>query len=1292
MSSRARGLLRFLAMSALLLLGAFFALLLGIRLIVLPYIEARRGDIAQWMGTRIGQPVELDGLTTGWDGWNPKLSIRGFRVRDRAADHEVLLELPRVDLLVAWSSLTLLDLRLKELHIEGPRLSLRRDPEGRLHVGGIERESQPTADDSAFADWLMRQPQVVVRDALLAWNDEYRRAPQLLLDHVSFRLEQRFGRHRAGLTGVPPTELAAPIEIRADISGHSLRDWNNLEGKLYLRLDYADLAAWREWLPLPVPLESGKGAVRVWADFAQSQPVSVTADLELEDVQVTLADGLSPLSLGHLAGRAAWERTGSGTEFVARQLTFALPDGAALAPTDFKLALASLGDQPSSAGKLSFSELDLRPWVAVAPHMPFSERLRRDIAAYDPRGVLRNGVLEWRGAIDAPAGYSLKTEFAAIALAAHQGIPGGSNLSGSLDMTERSGRMRLDSQSATVALPKLFADPLAFDTLRGDIGWEHDDDATQVQMTNIGFANSDVSGTAGGTWQSRTSGAGQIDARAQLTRANLASAHRYMPLGAGRGVHDWLQRALIEGKSGDVRLTLTGDLAQFPFADGKGGQFLFAAKAQGATLRYAEKWPPITDIAGDVRIDGTRLSIAASSGRVLGAEIGATRADIADLHDPHPVLQIDGTASAATTQFLAFVAATPVDEWTGHVTRDAAADGNGRLALKFELPLREPAAVTVKGQYTFASNAIHLAGAPPLSAVNGTLDFTERGFHADDVAAVVFGGPVKLQVGSEAGHVRIDASGTADLERVRKEYDVPFFDRASGTTDWRFTLDARDQLAPWTIESSLQGATIDLPVPFRKTAAEKMPLRIERRELRSREDRLAVIYGSAARVLLHRQLAAPGPRIDRALVLLGKAASDAAEPEQPGIWVRGDVASLVLDEWLALDSRPAGATPGRAAAYDLPLNGVDLAAGTVEALGRKFTRLRSTARRQGADWRFTLDGVELAGTAVWRGATPTQPNGRVVARLARLTRPVASDAGTGAATATPDNDPLNRWPEVDIVADAFRSRERTLGRLELLAHPSGSDWRIEKLALVNDAGRIDANGSWRNVASRSQTTLDVAVDVKEAGEFLGRFGWPNAVRGAPTKIDGQLSWDGGPGAFDYPTLSGNFRLRSGAGQFTKVDPGVGRLLGVLSLQALPRRISLDFRDVFSEGFAFDTIAADVTMRSGVMHTDQFRLVGPAAAVNIAGDVDVARETQQLKVRVQPSLSSGVSAGAAALFIANPLIGAAVGAGALLAQKMLNNPFDQLFSYEYAVAGSWDDPVVTRTSARAAAAQSDATTR
>ena len=115
----------------------------------------------------------------------------------------------------------------------------------------------------------------------------------------------------------------------------------------------------------------------------------------------------------------------------------------------------------------------------------------------------------------------------------------------------------------------------------------------------------------------------------------------------------------------------------------------------------------------------------------------------------------------------------------------------------------------------------------------------------------------------------------------------------------------------------------------------------------------------------------------------------------------------------------------------------------------------------------------------------------------------------------------------------------------------------------------------------------------------------------------------------------------------------------------------------AKGFAFDEIAGDIRIVNGRMHTENLKLAGPAAHVAINGEVDLAQETQQLVVRVQPSLSSGVSAGAAVLFIANPIVGVAVGAGALLAQKMFNNPIDQLFSYEYRVSGPWAEPVVEK---------------
>jgi uncharacterized protein (TIGR02099 family) len=673
------------------------------------------------------------------------------------------------------------------------------------------------------------------------------------------------------------------------------------------------------------------------------------------------------------------------------------------------------------------------------------------------------------------------------------------------------------------------------------------------------------------------------------------------------------------------------------------------------------------------------------------------RVEIPDMREHPATLKVEGDAEGPTSEFIAFVAQSPVADWIGHVTADVRATGNGKLALKFALPLGQARVGTLSGEYQFVDNQVRWPGAPPLTAVNGKVAFTDRELSSRDVTAEVLGGPAKLAFTTADGRLKLTGSGTANAAQLRQEFDVPLVDRMSGTTPWQLAVDGKPESMAWNVDASLKGTAVDLPAPLGKSADDAMPLRIVRRELKAgQEDSLTFDYGRAARVVVHRHYAGASARVDRALVLLGKAMEGTAEPTRSGLWIRADVPRLNVDDWLAFQrnlaaptaSAPAGGAPA------LSLDGFDIEAGELQALGRRFNALKVGGRRTGDDWRLSLDGKEVEGSAIWQGASPAQPNGRVVARFSRLIPPGAGELTpwTGAGdTPTRTAAGTNPWPAIDLTADSLYKRGGDIGKLTVLAHPVGADWQIEKLSVANDAGRIDAEGFWRG-GRMQQTRIDVKVDVKEAGAFLARFSMPDAIRGAPTTIEGQLAWDGAPSDFDYPSLAGNFSVKSGAGQFLKADPGVGRLLGVLSLQALPRRITLDFRDVFSEGFAFDSVTGTVRIQNGVMHTDQFKLAGPAAAVDIAGDVDLGRETQQLRVRVQPSLSSTVAGGAAALFIANPLVGAAVGAGALLAQKILNNPIEQLFAYEYGVSGGWDDPVVQRLSSRTAAAKAETTAK
>jgi uncharacterized protein (TIGR02099 family) len=1261
----------------LLLLAAivgFCLLMLAVRFVVFPKLESNRDSLTQLLERQIGQPVEIDALATGWDGWNPRVELKGVRILERAAGAPPVI-LPTVRLTVTWTSLFFLDLRFKELSIDQPQLSIRRDPAGKLHVAGITIDPAVSNDDQRLVNWLLRQGRIVVHDATIDWRDERGGVAPLALDHVEFRLENGFGHHRFGLTGVPPAALASPVDLRGDLTGASLADWSGASGRFYARLDYADVAAWRSWLPLPVPIKSGTGAVRLWVQLGHGEARELVADLVLADVQARLADDLPELTLDRLEGRVGWRVDGKQREFFTRQLAFSGRDGLRLDPTDLKLTLRGAAGTTDD-GRLEFDHVELAPLRIVAAALPLPEHLRNQLAHLVPRGTVEQGKVEWDGESAAPNSFTASGRLTDVGFAAQDWHPGVSGLSGSVEGTQLGGTLKLQSHALTLVLPHVFSEPLAFDHAQGQLHWRRQHEGTTVAVDKLTFDNADVSGSASGEYGTSAEGPGTVNGTASLARLDARQAYRYVPLASTSAIRDHLHTLLVAGSASDVRVKVVGNLADFPFADGKAGQFQASLKGHGVTLDYANGWPALSGVDAELRFDGARMSVDAHHAQVFSTELSRLKADIADLRLAHPVLRVDGEAPGPIVDALRFVAESPVAGWIDHFTDRAEATGSGTVSFRLELPLGKPEANQVVGEYDFANDRIKLSSdVPALSQLNGKLVFSNHEVHAAPLTAEIVGGPARVNIASADGRVRVDAQGTANLALLRSEYaSHPVLNRVSGNSDWQLAMQVANDATTWTLDSTLRGAAVDLPRPIAKAASDAVPLKIQRVATDAGHDSLSIRYGTLGRLSLQRRLTAAGAVTERALLALGTTQGDA---DRPGLWVHGDIPTLDLDGWLAvkgqLDSGPEAPA----------LMGVDLTVGAMEVFGRQLNDLRVGASRGGDDWQIDLRGRELVGTARWQAAAPGRPNGRIVARLRRLTAPPSAPASMTATPAAPVQSgqgappAANPWPSVDIVAESFRLKERDLGKLELLAQPSESDWRIESLKLSSDDSNLVASGWWRVAGRTPKTQLDTDLEVRDAGKYLARFGMPDAVRGGKTHINGQLEWFGSPQDFDYPTLNGMFRVETGSGQFVKLDPGLGKLLGVLSLQALKRRLTFDFQDLFGEGFAFDEITGDVRLQDGVMKSDNLKIVGPSARVLIAGETNIASEMQKLRVRVQPTLSGTISVGAAALLLANPILGAAVGAGTLFAQTAMKDPIEQMFAYEYAVSGSWSDPIVER---------------
>src|SRR3546814_8237458 len=72
-------------------------------------------------------------------------------------------------------------------------------------------------------------------------------------------------------------------------------------------------------------------------------------------------------------------------------------------------------------------------------------------------------------------------------------------------------------------------------------------------------------------------------------------------------------------------------------------------------------------------------------------------------------------------------------------------------------------------------------------------------------------------------------------------------------------------------------------------------------------------------------------------------------------------------------------------------------------------------------------------------------------------------------------------------------------------------------------------------------------------------------------------------------LQGRFTLAARDGQLVDVEPGAGRVLGLLSVAELPRRLLLDFRDLFSKGFAFNRIGGTIAFADGQARSDDMNI-------------------------------------------------------------------------------------------------------
>ncbi|HMA08592.1 MAG TPA: AsmA-like C-terminal region-containing protein, partial [Ramlibacter sp.] len=747
--------------------------------------------------------------------------------------------------------------------------------------------------------------------------------------------------------------------------------------------------------------------------------------------------------------------------------------------------------------------------------------------------------------------------------------------------------------------------------------------------------------------------------------------------------------------------------------------------------RGTGSWPALTQLGGELVFERNGMQVKGATGRFSGAPALQVKVDAQIPDFKGPVVAVTGEVRGALSQALDIVNNSPVSGLIGQALAKASGGGNAEVRLKLSLPVATLDRSKVQGSVTLAGNDIQITpDTPVLARSRGVVNFTETGFALIGAQARALGGEVRLDGGSRGVTsmpmppgpdvtIALRAQGNATAEGLRQARELGFVSRlakdASGGAAYNLGIVFRRGVPEVTVTSNLQGMALNLPAPLAKPADQALPLRYENVLVRDTtaagatgplQDQLTAEIGRLASIFYVRDVSGAEPRVIRGSIALGLAPGESAQLPEQGVMANINLTGVNVDAWEEVLTRAAGGSGGGAAAPP-PARAVPASAAaaylpTVLAVrareltvsGRTLHNMVVGASRDGLLWHANIDAAELNGFVEYRQSVGAG-SGRLYARLARLS--VAAAAASDVENLL-DEQPDN-LPALDIVVDDFDLRGKKLGHLEIDAVNRGPgavareggvrEWRLNKLNLSTPEAVFNATGNWaalntqpvppggprlpRTPAERRRTVMNFKLDITDSGLLLGRFGMKDVVRRGRGRMEGQVAWLGSPFSLDYPSMNGSFFINVEAGQFMKADPGLAKLLGVLSLQSLPRRLALDFRDVFTEGFSFDFVRGDITIQQGIAATNNLQMKGVNAAVLMEGEADIAKETQDLKVVVIPEINAGTAS------LVATMINPAIGLGSFLAQMFLRQPLMRAATQEFHIDGTWANPRIARIS-------------
>ena len=1232
--------------------------------------------------------VTIEKFDANWNVTNPQFIIENFSIYANKSEKSFTFKKFEVD--VSWWSLIKFELVLDQVTLYDLAVEIQKNSESEFLIGGWKVAFDPSSEDEfdgKLIDWFLNQDELQLVNSKIIWIDKTRaNSPPLILSDVNISyhtsdLLSYLDRHVFYLDFYTSAGTSKKVSLTGHFDADSINELQKADGAFTFKFDDLNLYAFSPWVDYPLSINDGSGSLSINMEFEDGKLRGGGSNFSIKDLNAnTLKNGNQSMVFQEIKGDVNLKLVNDELNIILDNLF--LTTNSKLKFEDSS-ASVKYNLETSQVNKLTMivDRFDLASVKEISNQF-LSENDESNIMinALSATGEIDDLKLKWQKTLEEESPkIKLSAKLLKIEVNEFEDFPGLKNITGEIKIDDEKGIIKSVSRDLTIIKNNVFRSPLKLNQFTGAVTWKN----KKYMLNDIVIKDDFMEVLINGDVEYQSLDDLYVDLNIDSPIINIPNFKVFYPKQIGKDGLGWLDTSLLEGTAENTSLQIKGKVKDFPFIDENNkpdlskGFFRVQTSIKDSFIEYGDNWPEMEKFDAEVSVNGGDVFITSQKGELDKSQVKVFNGSITPFTANEVVLNIDMVLDSSAENIIFAINNSPIKEAMKGMSEDMEGKGDGELKLVLNVGFDDLDNIPFKGTYEFLGSTLEnpQLEIPPISDLRGKVEFDSNDVKITNLDGKLFGEPLNLKLKNADGATIIDLKGLIGENMVKELLGENWLKNISGQANWEGLISLSENKSEFKITSDLLGIQIKnlsfLDKAKNKSEDTALKLTINKQSTGEDSDVINITLGDHVKGLINSANDENGdPSLTNGLIEVNS--DKKMQIPESGIVFIANLNEVDLEELVDLipDNESEISDIDSSQSKSMNIEAV-LNIKKLNAYGYIFNNFNFKLRPEDSGIIVQLNGEGARGNILW-----DPEKDLIKARFEELHLIGSDESIEEWDDAFETEDPIiKNPPKIDVKIQEFLLKSKYFdnnlnGNLTFQASKGNDKWFIDLFKFLNPDYALKVTGIWHDESPNPDTEIDFDWKITDLDKTLEEFNLDNLLTGGTGQLNGKLSWPQSPWKFDKNKASGSISINIDKGVILEAQPGaMGRLFGLLSLQSLPSRLTLDFSDIFAEGFAFDSIDGLAELENSNIHSDNFEIKGPAADIFIKGDVNYKDETQDLVVTITPNVTDTMSVAALA---GGPIVGAA----AFVLQKLLNDPLNEVLTDQYRLTGSWADPQET----------------